>query len=134
LSHSTEAEETEVPTSKALYMDCEVEELMTSFLVDTGSTISIINKDTWDKINKNRPHLRLEKSLKRAFTANHQQIKTLGTVYLRTKTETEAFIHKFIVTWDTQCIIGMDYLQQHIKNISMVRRRLESRKGTTFPL
>jgi hypothetical protein len=31
LSHSTEAEETEVPTSKALYMDCEVEELMTSF-------------------------------------------------------------------------------------------------------
>ena len=46
LSHSTEAEETEVPTSKALYKDCEVEELMTNFLVDTGSTISIINKET----------------------------------------------------------------------------------------
>jgi hypothetical protein len=63
LSHSTEAEETEVPTSKALYIDCKVEELMTSFLEDTGSSISIINKDTWDKINKNKPHLRLEKSL-----------------------------------------------------------------------
>jgi hypothetical protein len=60
LSHSTEAEETEVPNSKALYIDCEVEMLMTSFLVDTGSTISIIKKETWDKINKNKPHLRLE--------------------------------------------------------------------------
>jgi hypothetical protein len=71
---------------------------MTSFLVDTGSTVSIINKDTWDKINKNKTHLRIEKNLKRAFTANHQQIKILGTVYLRTKTETEEFIQKFVVT------------------------------------
>jgi hypothetical protein len=134
LSHSTEAEETEVPTSKALYIDCEVEELMTSFLVDTGSTISIINKETWDKINKNKPHLRLEKSLKRAFTANHQQIKTLGVGFLRTKTGTEEFIQKFVVTWDTQCIMGMDYLQQHIKTLNMGRRRLETRKGTISPL
>ena len=120
MSPSTEAEETEVPTSKALYIDCEVEELMTSFLVDTGSTISIINNETWDKINKNEPHLRLEKSLKRAFTANQQPIKTLGKGYLRTQTGTEEFIQKFVVRWDTQCIMGMDYLQQHIKTINMV--------------
>jgi hypothetical protein len=69
---------------------------MTNFLVDTGSIISIINKGTWDKINKNKPHLSLEKSLKRAFTANHQQIKTLGVGFLRAKTGTEEFIQKFV--------------------------------------
>jgi hypothetical protein len=56
---------------------------MTNFLVDTGSIISIINKGTWDKINKNKPHLSLEKSLKKAFTANNQQIKTLGVGFLK---------------------------------------------------
>jgi hypothetical protein len=74
LNQSTEARDPEVPNSKALYIECEVEELITRFLVDTGSTISIINKETWEKISRQKAHIRLEKGVKRAITPNNQPL------------------------------------------------------------
>jgi hypothetical protein len=86
MNQSTEAGDPEVPNSKALYIECEVEELITTFLVDTGSTISIINKETWEKISRLKAHIRLKKGIKRAITAHNQPLQTMGIAFLKVKT------------------------------------------------
>jgi hypothetical protein len=108
--------------------------LKTCFLIDTGSTISLINKDTWEQLEKHEPGIRLEKGVKRAIAANNQPIRTLGVAFLKIKMDDEVFIQKFVVTADTQCLLGMDYLQQNIKSINLTQRTLEHCKGKSHTI
>jgi hypothetical protein len=75
--------------------------LKTCFLIDSGSTISLINKDTWEQLEKHEPGIRLEKGVKRAIAANNQPIRTLGVAFLKIKMDDEVFIQKFVVRADT---------------------------------
>jgi hypothetical protein len=58
----------------------------------------------------------------------------MGIAFLKVETGEEAFLHKFVITLDTQCILGTDYLNQHIKTISMTKRSLDTKRGRSLPL
>jgi hypothetical protein len=73
---------------------------------------------------KTRTRNTIGKSVKRAIAANNQPIRTLGVAFLKIKMDDEVFIQKFVVTADTHCLLGMDYLQQNIKSINLTQHTL----------
>jgi hypothetical protein len=69
VSETLPNKEEQQPTS--LFLQGEVEGMPVSFLIDTGSTISIIGKEVWDELLAHSKNIRLEKTRKKAYTANN---------------------------------------------------------------
>ena len=79
------------------------------FLLDSGATLNLLNKDTWNEIKYDNPNICLEQSNKTLTAANNTSIETFGTVTLnltpdktsnnRKKTQHNISIHFYV----TQC-------------------------------
>ena len=119
-----------------LYLEGEIDGMKTSFLLDTGSNLSIIGKDTWEQLLKHSKNVRLEKTLKRAYAANNQPLAILGAAELSVKVENLTISHKFIITQELmgQCILGMDYLQKQATCINFENRTIRMKHGDSHQL
>ena len=45
-----------------------------NFLLDSGATLNLLNKDTWNELKYNNPHLQLTKSVRTLTAANNTKI------------------------------------------------------------
>ena len=135
LSHSSTAvsEARNKPTS--VYLEGEIEGMPASFLIDTGSTISIIGKDLWDQLLAYTKNIRLEKTNKRAYTANNQPLTLLGATEVNVQINKQTLTHRFIVAQDAkQCILGMDYLQKYTSSINFEQQTIKNKAGNVSRL
>ena len=101
-----------------------------SFLIDTGSTISIIGKEVWDELLAHSKNIRLEKTRKKAYTANNQPLTLMGATEVDVKTGDQTRSQRFIVVQDaSQCILGMDYLQKYTSSLNFSSQTLQNTDG-----
>jgi hypothetical protein len=101
-----------------------------SFLIDTGSTISIIGKEVWDELLAHSKNIRLEKTRKKAYTANNQPLTLMGATEVDVKTGDQTKSQRFIVVQDaSQCILGMDYLQKYTSSLNFSSQTLQNTDG-----
>ena len=110
-----------------------------NFLMDFGATLNILNKDTWNELNYNNPHLQLTKSIRTLTAANNTKIETLGTINLNVTPErisnSRSNSHQIfnIFFYITQCnhnILGTPFFKEYIETINVNTNKLTINTST----
>ena len=98
------------------------------FLLDSGATLNLLNKDTWNEIKYNNPEIHLERAHKTLTAANNTTIETIGTVTLNLTPERKPnsrnkLQHNFnIYFYVTQCnhnILRTPFFKEYIETINV---------------
>ncbi|MEW8547985.1 MAG: retropepsin-like aspartic protease/reverse transcriptase, partial [Candidatus Thiodiazotropha sp.] len=98
-------------SSACWYFHAKIENLQIPLLFDTGSTVSIISKDTYNQMNSNRPILTpVETTL---TAANGSVLELLGQGVFKLETEVKTYSWKFLVAniEGNMGIIGQDFIE-----------------------
>ena len=79
------------------------------FLLDTGSSINVLNKSVFDVL----PRVTLLKTATKARTAGQEELPLLGLVKLTVKIADQSHVVSFYVTdsIDVPCLLGLDFLR-----------------------
>ena len=109
------------------------------FLLDSGATLNLINKDTWNEIQYNNPEIHLERANKTLTAANNTTIETLGTITLnlttdrvsnnRNKLQHNFNIH-FYITKCNHNILGTPFFKEYIETINVNTNKLTINTST----
>ena len=98
-------------SSACWYFHAKIGDLQIPLLFDTGSTVSIISKDTYDQITSNRPSLIPTETTLTA--ANGSVLELLGQGVFKLETEVKTYNWKFLVAniEGNMGIIGQDFIE-----------------------
>lgn len=107
----------------ALFVSGRVGEVEIEWLVDTGSTLSLISEEVYNSIPEaERPEL--EENDVEMRTASGSLLPDLGRALLYVKVEKREFLHPFIVAKLTnEGILGTDFLRIHGGNIDFANNK-----------
>ena len=103
------------------------------FLLDSGATLNLLSKDTWNELMYNNPHLQLTKSIKTLTAANNTNIETLGTINLNVTPERVSnsrsnphpiFNIFFYVAQCNHNILGTPFFKEYIETINVNTNKL----------
>ena len=93
-------------------------------LVDTGSSVTIINPKLFEEIDPNRELNLIETDIK-LKSANGHDIPVLGKCPLSLKLGNKLFPHTFLIALtENSCILGVDFMSKYACNIYMKERIL----------
>ena len=89
-----------------------IEGVPARFLVDTGVTASILNKNIWDRLNQHNSHPLTEVTNKKLVGVEGSPLKVLGVVHFHVVFEQQQFNVDFLVadSLTTEAILGKDFL------------------------
>ena len=98
----------------------EIGGIPTEALVDTGSSISIINIPFYKKLKKVNPGMMLSPETRSATNVNGQPINNHGTVDLPLKWGHRSIHVKFwVMEVDLPCLIGRQFLKKHRAKLNL---------------
>ncbi len=105
-----------------------IEGISTKFLIDTGSTASLISIQLFDTINpSSRPHLKEMKQF--VNDVNGSSLKVYGHANMNIRLGETEYIHTIIVCkMKPQAIIGQDFLMQYIRKIDYEKLVLSTKQ------
>ena len=92
-----------------------IEGVPARFLVDTGATASILNKNIWDRLNQHNSHPLTEVTNKKLVGVEGSPLKVLGVVHFHVVFEQQQFNVDFLVadSLTTEAILGRDFLRDN---------------------
>ena len=118
-----------------LFIDLKIGEQVITFLVDTGSSISILHHSIWDN-NQSLKLASLNKMEFSAVTANGQPLDIIGSVVANVTAGALEMQHKFSIAGDINAdgILGLDLLCSLGATVNLQDGILECRDGVKISL
>lgn len=105
--------------NEGILVNGKIGDIKTTILIDTGSSVTIINPTLFKEINSNN-ELNLIKTSVRLKSAKGDDIPVLGQCLLSLKLGNREFSHNcIIVQIENSCILGVDFMPKFSCNICM---------------
>ena len=110
------------------YVPCKIGKVKGSFLIDTGSTVSVLSSKVVSMIGQTTD---LQPIVEKLMTANGEQLKLSGKLDLKFQLEHLDFSQMFIVAEIDEefGILGMDFLQENNASMKLGKRILKTSSG-----
>ena len=110
------------------YVPVKIGKVRGSFLIDTGSTVSVLSSKVVSMIGRTT---NLQPVVEKLTTANGQELKLKGKLELQIQLEHLDFSQAFIVAEidEELGILGMDFLQENDANFKLGKRILKTSTG-----
>lgn len=97
---------------RLIYVTLRIENIITiPFILDCGSTISLISYSVIKKIIKIKNRIRTSNTVIDIILANGSTLETIGWVILRIRIKNLSFTEKFIVTTSSINLLGLTFFQ-----------------------
>ena len=118
--------------NEGIFIKGEIKNKEITILVDTGSSVTIINPKLFEEIDPKR-ELNFIATNIRLKSANGNDISVLGECPLSLKLRNKLFPHTFVIAQiENSCIIGVDFMSEYACNICMKEKILRL-QGLSIP-
>ena len=99
--------------TKGQTVEAQINGMMSSLLIDTGSAITLIGEDLWRKCKHD--HEELEQWTKQLVSVDGSHVKVLGSCKVRILLGDQTFVHTALVVdhLTSEGILGVDFLQKN---------------------
>jgi predicted aspartyl protease len=105
--------------NEGIFVKGRIGDVKTTILVDTGSSLTIVNPTLFNEINPDNK-IKLTKTNVRLRTAKGDDIPVLGECLLSIMLESKEFSHNCIIAQiENRCILGVDFMSKFSCNICM---------------
>lgn len=102
------------PCPEQLLIDGEIENVACRFLVDTGSSLTIINPTVWNTVKQNCPDKSLQSSEgPRLVSVTGSSLEVLGETDLLLNISGIVDVHRVVIANIKHNILGLDFLSHH---------------------
>ena len=122
-------------TTKGHTVVVQVNGTTSSFLLDTGSAISLVSQDLWKKCHQE--HDKLEPWTKQLVSVDGSSVRVLGCCQIRITMGNNTFHHAVLIvdTLTMEGILGLDFLKKHRCSVDLGENMLKvSRSSICIPL
>ncbi len=125
-----------IPTG-GYQMDCSVNGVPTSFLLNTGAAVTLLWRDTWERVTASNPRDLGSYSVVQLVGVNGSPLTVHGrvTVNLQMKARILATDIVVVSPVTAEAILGLDFLQEHQAQINITNQRIYlADQGGSVPL
>ena len=108
-------------------------DLEIDFLLDSGASLNLLNKATWDEIQFLNPTLKLKEKNTQIGAANGSQLSCYGSIIIKLNSDfmnqgrrfrNEEYKIKFTVSNTSHNILGTPFIENHVRNIDSQLKQL----------
>ena len=122
---NTISTETTVTGDSGFHFKIKIEGIETKALTDTGTNMTIISKQFFDKIKNKTPNINIEKIEITARNASGDVIKNHGRAMLEWKIDRfKGATPFFVMDIEKDIILGLEFMQKHQVNLDIAHLKM----------